>query len=374
MTAARLPPGGTIAVGMSGGVDSTVAALLLREAGLHVVGLTMQIWDGQDSRLGLGRSGCYGPGEPEDIAAAAAACRRLGIAHHVVPLAPEYRQEVLDTFRRDYLEGRTPNPCVLCNRAMKFGLLLDRARASGVAFDAFATGHYARLRYDGQSGRTVLRRAADERKDQSYFLSFLTQRQLTGLVFPVGALTKAEVRAIAGARGLREALERRESQDFIECGDYSVLFDAAQCRPGPIMTADGREVGRHDGIVRYTVGQRKGLRLGGLSEPLFVTAIDAARNALIVGPREDLFRRALVAGRMNWIAWESPPARFRAAARIRQQHRESPAECTVMGEGRLSVVFDQPQMAITPGQTLVLYAGDDVVGAGVIESAASPGA
>lgn len=363
------PPGARVAVGLSGGVDSSVAAWRLVRHGCSVVGLTMAIWDDSLPLPDRGLSGCFGPGEARDIESARAVAAALGIEYRVVPLAREYRETVLEYFRREYLAGRTPNPCVRCNRAMKFGFLLDRAREIGVEFDFFATGHYARLADDPATGRRLLLRGRDPAKDQSYFLALLRQEQLRRLVLPLGGLLKSEVRELARAAGLVEQAERPESQDFIECEDYGVLFRPGELRPGDIVDESGRVRGRHEGLARYTIGQRKGLGIGGTGEPLYVIALDAERNRVVVGPRPALERRALRATDCNWIALsEAPATPRRCAVRIRFRHEGAAA--TVERDPERAdgarVVFDEPQRAITPGQIAVFYDGDVVLGAGAI--------
>ena len=358
-------------MGLSGGVDSAVTAALLQKQGHAVIGLTMQVWDGSLPLKDEGRCGCYGPGEARDIEAARSVARRLGIPHHTVPLAAEYKAGVVDYFREEYLHGRTPNPCVRCNRRIKFGLLLERARGAGISFDAFATGHYAQVRRADPAGPYQLLRARDRAKDQSYFLSGLTQGQLAQVLFPLGELAKAEVKELARSLGWDDLAGKRESQDFFEGRDYSLLFRPEDARPGPIVDAAGRDVGTHRGILHYTVGQRKGLGIGGGTEkPLYVIRIDAAANTVVVGPYEALFARTLSAAGVNWIAGVPPEGPFRAAVKIRQQHREAPARVTpaaAAGECRAEVAFDEPQMSITPGQTVVFYQDDVVLGGGTIE-------
>ncbi|MBI5240479.1 MAG: tRNA 2-thiouridine(34) synthase MnmA [Elusimicrobia bacterium] len=363
-----MPKGKTVAVGLSGGVDSALAARCLLEDGSAVVGLTMQTWDGSQPIPDRGRSGCYGPGEARDLEAAREIARRLGIPHHVIPLAPEFKDSVLDYFRGEYRCGRTPNPCVRCNQAMKFGLLLDKARGLGIAFDLFATGHYARVERRAEDGRFLLQRALDRRKDQSYFLARLRQEQLAGIVLPLGRLTKARVKELARAAGWEDLAEKPESQDFIEAPDYAVLFDESDSRPGPIRDGDGRELARHKGIVRYTVGQRKGVGLSGKGRPLYVTGIDAAANAVMVGPKEELYSRACIVEDLNWIALaEAPRSPLRAQVQIRQGHRPAAAEISAgAAAGSVQVRFSEPQLAVTPGQTAVFYRGDVVLGAGTI--------
>ena len=358
----------SVAIGLSGGVDSSVAAWLLKRDGWRVTGLTMSIWDGTVPIPDIGLSGCFGPGEVRDLEAAREIAARIGIEHRVVPLAQEYRGTVLDYFRDEYLAGRTPNPCVRCNQRMKFGFLLEQARAQGVAFDKFATGHYARVRFDAASGRWQLRRGRDETKDQSYFLSRLRQEQLSGLVFPLGDLRKDEVKEIARGLGWTDLAAKDESQDFIECEDYAVLFRKGDAQPGDFVTRAGKVVGRHRGIIHYTIGQRKGLELGGGGTPLYVLEIDAAHNRVVVGGREELYSPELVAADLNWVAWAGPPeGPVPAEVQIRQRHRAAAATVSAAPDGRLRAEFTEPQLSVTPGQIAVFYQGDVVLASGVIE-------
>ena len=360
----------SVAIGLSGGVDSSVAAWLLKRDGWRVTGLTMSIWDGSVPIPDLGISGCFGPGEARDLEAAKEIAARLGIEHRVVALAEQYKKTVLDYFREEYLAGRTPNPCVRCNQRMKFGFLIDQARAQGAAFDKFATGHYARTRFDEARGRWQLLRGKDAGKDQSYFLSRLKQEQLANLIFPLGELRKGEVKELARELGWGDLAEKDESQDFIECDDYSVLFQQGDAPPGDFVTRAGKVLGRHRGIIHYTIGQRKGLELGGGGTPLYVVEIDAARNRVVVGPREELHARALVAGDLNWVGWAGAPTEpFRCEVQIRQRHKAAPATVTAT-DGRLRAVFDEPQLSVTPGQIAVFYAGDVVLASGAIEKPA----
>ena len=358
----------SVAVGLSGGVDSSVAAWLLKRDGWRVVGLTMSIWDGSVPIPDEGLSGCFGPGETRDLEAAKEIAARMGIEHRVIPLAEEYKKTVLAYFREEYLAGRTPNPCVRCNQRMKFGFLVEQARAQGVEFDKFATGHYARVRFDEASGRWQLLRGIDHGKDQSYFLSRLRQEQLSGLVFPLGELRKGEVKGIARELGWGDLAEKDESQDFIECEDYAVLFRPGDAQPGDFVTRAGKVVGRHRGIIHYTIGQRKGLELGGGGTPCYVLEIDAEHNRVVVGPREALDSRGLVASDLNWVAQAGPPEEpLRCQVQIRQRHRAAPATVSAEG-GRLKAVFDEPQLSVTPGQIAVFYDGEAALASGVIET------
>jgi tRNA-specific 2-thiouridylase len=351
-----------VAVGLSGGVDSAVTAHLLKEQGHEVFGLTMKTWDGSIPLPDRGLSGCYGPGESRDLETAARVCQRLGIKHHVIDLAEEFKASVLDYFRSEYRGGRTPNPCVRCNRTMKFGALLALTRKQGLAFDRFATGHYARL--EETEGRVLLKRALDRTKDQSYFLAGLTQTQLRGLLLPLGGLEKSQVKQLARALGWADLADQPESQDFIECRDYGVLFDSTDSRPGPILDLSGRRIGEHKGIVHYTVGQRKGVGLGGRAQPLYVVRIDAAANAVIMGPEEALYRREFHVDSVNWLGPEEPS--LRVEVQIRQRHRAAPAELCREPDGRVTAICDEPQKAVTPGQTAAFYQGELVLGSGTI--------
>jgi tRNA-specific 2-thiouridylase len=352
-----------VAVGLSGGVDSAVAAALLKRAGFDVIAVTMRLWDGRPLPAESGRHTCYGPGESQDIEDAARISEVLGVPFHVVDLAAAFDERILRPCARAYLSGTTPNPCVLCNAVVKFELIPARLRQLGVEVDRFATGHYARVEHDASRSRYLLRKGRDAAKDQSYFLYRLTQEQLATAELPLGARTKAEVRRLAGELALPVSA-KKESQDFVS-GSYQQIF-ADRAPPGPIVDERGRVLGEHRGIHLYTIGQRR--RLGvAHREPLYVTEIDRRRNALVVGPAEKLYRDELQATGVNWIAVDKIEAPLRVKARIRYRHEESAAILHPLDADRVRVRFDEPQRAITPGQSVVFYDDDVVVGGGIIE-------
>ena len=352
-----------ILVGLSGGVDSSVAALLLKNEGHDVTGVTMRIW--REGRYAGGtRDACFGPSESDDVAAAAAFCRRIGIPYRTFDCADDYDALVIGDFRREYLAGRTPNPCVRCNARLKFGLLPEAARQAGIPFDRFATGHYART--DAAEGRFRLLRAVDSAKDQSYFLYRLSQEQLARQLFPLGGMTKGEVRALAREHGL-EAADKPDSQDFYS-GDPDELIGEPD-RPGNIVDSTGKVLGRHAGYWKYTIGQRKGL---GIShpEPLYVLEISACRNEVVVGTAEQTVCHTLIADACNWVSIEAPQApldvqmKVRSAGALHDGVRLHPLDgdrCEARFEGGIA--------GVAPGQSAVFYQGDVVLGGGIIREA-----
>jgi tRNA-uridine 2-sulfurtransferase len=360
--------GERVVVGMSGGVDSSVAAALLVEAGHEAVGVTMRVWAWRAPAEPTRRFGsCCGSEAVDDARRVAEA---LGIPYYLLNMADEFDRAVIAPFAADYERGRTPVPCVACNTDLKFGSLLARAQAWDAA--AVATGHYARVAREASSGRWQLRRARDLRKDQSDFLWPLTQEQLAAARFPVGDLTKDEVREHARRLGLVTA-DKPESQEicFVPDGDYRGFLrrrDPAAFRPGAIVDVEGRTLGRHGGVAGFTIGQRKGLGLA-TSRPLYVVDLDAAGDRVTVGEALDLERDRLTAGRVNFIAGAPPAEPLRVTAKIRHNHEPAAATVRWLGEERAEVVFDEPQRAITPGQSCVWYQGDSVLGGGVIERA-----
>jgi tRNA-specific 2-thiouridylase len=353
-----------ILVGMSGGVDSTMAAFLLRQKGYDVIGATMKIWPGESSGK-VKQDGCYGPGEAESIKEAAAAAARVGIPHHVIDLTAEYRDTVLKHFKEEYVKGKTPNPCVICNARIKFGLLLEKALSSGIAFDYFATGHYARIKYDDILDRYLLRRGVDRTKDQSYFLYRLKQDQLSRIMFPLGGKRKTEVKELARRFGFEKYAAKPESQNFVECDTYATLLPPGV--PGKIIDHSGKILGEHEGIINYTVGQRRNLRLGGLPEPYYVLRIDARKSAVIVGPKEFAFSQSARVGQINWIVPAEKIKNKHIKAKIRYGMELTACHLELPSKSEAVLVFDAPQFAVTPGQSAVFYDGDIVLGGGMIK-------
>lgn len=357
-----------VVVAMSGGVDSSTAAALLKEEGYEVVGITMRLWDfaGMHAK---GRTACCSEDASND---AREVCRHLGIPHYVVDLRRAFEETVIRDFVEEYLTGRTPNPCVLCNSRIKWGTLLRKAHGLNTRF--VATGHYARVEPRGD--RFVLRRGADLDKDQSYFLWALDQQQLAATLLPLGGFRKTEVRKLASELGLRTA-RKRESQEicFVPDDDYGAFVRARAAAlgirspilsEGPIVNRRGRVLGRHRGAAFYTIGQRRGLGIA-VGRPMYVTRIDARTNQVCVGDRDETLGRAFVVSHVNWIEGEMFAGTRRAEVQVRHRHRAAPAAISPLPENRAFVRFDRPQTAITPGQSAVFYDGDLVLGGGMIE-------
>lgn len=350
-----------VLVAMSGGVDSSVAAALLVEQGYDVVGASMKLF-------------CYGEDTPDrpccsldSINDARRVCEKLGIPHYVLDLADTFGHDVIDDFVAEYARGRTPIPCVRCNTFTKFRDLLRRADSIDARW--IATGHFARI-VDGE-----LHRADDMNKDQTYFLWGIDRSVLSRMLLPIGELTKGEVRARARALGMAHVADKPESQEicFVPDGDYTKIIasrlgtSAPSLSPGPILLSSGEHVGTHDGFARYTIGQRRGLP-GGYAEPMYVVRLDPERRAVIMGPREELLGRGLIARGVTWLVDEPVPGAS-VSVQIRHRSRPAPAEIIRLEGGEIEIALDEPLAAITPGQSLVIYEGTRVLGGGFIESA-----
>jgi tRNA-specific 2-thiouridylase len=360
---------------MSGGVDSSAAAAILKEQGHELVGFTMQLWN---QRRGISVDA---DGEPlpsrccslDDVYDARRVAEELGFPFYVLNLEREFERDVVQPFVASYLNGETPIPCVSCNSRLKFASLDQLAASLGC--DKVATGHYARVDYDEESNRYRLFRGRNLDKDQSYFLWELTQDQLSRALFPLGEMSKPEVREVAREHALAVA-EKSESQEicFVPDGNYAGFIDrylaaedATDRLPGvgKIVDAGGTVVGHHTGVHRYTIGQRRGIGIAA-PQPLYVINIDASKNEVVVGGQDDLLSREFTAAGVNWVAFDQPTGSVRSEVRVRYRHQPAEATITPIANNRVRVVFDEPQRAITPGQATVFYRGDEVVGGGWI--------
>ncbi len=366
-----------IAVAMSGGVDSSAAAAILKEQGHELVGFSMQLWN-QRRHINVDEHGDPLPSRCcslDDVYDARRVATELGFPFYVLNLEREFERDVVLPFVQSYLRGETPIPCVSCNSRLKFASL-DRLAAS-LGCERVATGHYARVERENESDRYRLLRGRNLQKDQSYFLWELTQDQLARAMFPLGEMSKAETRQIARTHDLAVA-EKAESQEicFVPDGNYARFIDryvaAEEAKhelpgEGEIVDAAGKVIGQHSGVHRYTVGQRRGIGIA-KERPLYVIAIDAKQNQVIVGEQEELFSQHFTANGVNWISIPEPDAPVRASVRIRYRHKEAPASIIPAENNRVRVIFDEPQRAITPGQATVFYSGDEVIGGGWIVS------
>lgn len=351
-----------IVVAMSGGVDSSVAAALLAQSGHEVIGISMHLYDQGEGKASFGRCCTL-----DDLNDARQVASVLHIPHYILNFERQFEDHVISNFVREYAAGRTPLPCAHCNSDLKFATLLDRARGFGA--DLVATGHYARVERDDR-GSYLLKRSADAAKDQTYFLFSLTQDQLARAAFPLGDLRKDAVREHARALSLPVA-DKPDSQEicFVPSGDYAEFLEQRAPelqRAGTIVSTEGRVIGRHEGVHRFTVGQRKGLGVSS-SMPLYVLRMNATDQTVTVGPRSALDRRTLTASGVNWIAGPPPVSAVRAVVQIRHRHQPAPATVAPVEADRASVEFDDPQVAITPGQAVVFYQEDKVLGGGWID-------
>lgn len=354
-----------IVVGLSGGVDSAVTAAILRRDGHEVQAVTMQFWDGRFDFQSKNRSACFGPGEAEDIAAAQEVAAFLGIPHTVIPLAEEYEGKVLNYYRCEYLAGRTPNPCVVCNALIKFGALFPALEKAGIDCDQIAMGHYARVDYDDRKSIFRLRQGIDASKDQSYFLHRLNQAQFAKMLLPLGTRLKRDVSALAKEWKIPRVTERKESQDFLESDDHACMFDKNSVHPGPILDINGKKIGTHRGLIHYTIGQRDSLGISA-GQRMYVKEIRAADNAIIVGERHDIMTSQTSVKDINWICGTPPAQEFACLVRLRYRHAGALATVTLDDKNQALVAFNESQFAVTPGQAAVFYSGDEVLGGGWI--------
>jgi tRNA-specific 2-thiouridylase len=360
-----------ILVGMSGGVDSSVAALLLKKEGHEVIGATMSIWS-EEKRKHLDKGlknvnsckdACYGPNEKEDIEEARKIAEKIGIPYYVFDCSKEYEQIVLDNFKEEYLSGRTPNPCIRCNSMIKFDVLPLLAHQAGLEFDKFATGHYANVEFNNQTNRYMLKKGINPKKDQSYFLYKLRQNQLEHIILPLGCREKEEIRNIAKDFGLK-VYDKPDSQDFYN-GDYNELLEVSP-KPGNIVDMDGKVLGKHEGIWNYTIGQRKGLGIA-YSAPLYVIELNKEKNEVIVGEKNDTFKDSLTAVELNWVSIDGISSEMKATAKVRSA--QVPTDVTIIPQDsdKVLVKFDNMQSSLTKGQSVVFYDNDILLGGGIID-------
>ena len=354
-----------VVVGMSGGVDSSVAAYLLKQQGYDVVGVTMQIWQDEEETVQQENGGCCGLSAVEDARRVA---HDLGIPYYVMNFKAEFKDKVMDYFASEYLCGRTPNPCIACNRYVKWESLLKRSLDIGA--DYIATGHYARIR-QLENGRYTICNSVTAAKDQTYALYNLTQEQLRRTLMPVGEYSKDEIRKIASDIGLRVA-HKPDSQDicFVKDGDYASFLEeytGQKVAEGNFVTSDGKVIGRHKGITHYTIGQRRGLELP-MGHRVFVTDLRTDTNEVVIGENQDLMHTVLYADHINFMSVADLEDEKRVIAKIRYNHKGAPAVIRRIGEDEIECVFDDPQRAMTPGQAVVFYDGENVLGGGTIKS------
>lgn len=385
--AQKMPEAGdTVVVGMSGGVDSTLTALMLKEKGCRVIGVTMSLWDGTIPEVKSDKpmkEACYGPGEEENIAECQKFCQEHGIEYHVIEVKEDYKKKVLEYFKAEYRSGRTPNPCIMCNRYIKFGALLDGIANMSIKYDYFCTGHYAKIVrpetgiFGSEKTPCMIATAADISKDQTYFLYRIPSTVLEKVRFPLATMKKQEVFELA-KRAKLEAANREESQDFIGEEYFDLLFSDKPSVPGDIIDLDGHVLGRHKGIEHYTIGQRRGLGVA-VSYPVYVQSIDAKNNVVVLAPNDALNSSALVADDFVWPGEVEPDGEFEADVKIRLASRPVKAKIrryepsegdsfSYKGQPWL-VTFDEDQRAVAPGQSAVFYKDGVIVGGGIIVNA-----
>lgn len=356
-----------VVIGMSGGVDSSVAAALLKEKGYEVIGLTMRLWDGEEINGSLAEGTCCSHSAAED---AKFVCHKLGIEHYVLDFRRDFEESVINYFVDEYKNGRTPNPCIACNKFLKFDAMLKKAELLGAEY--VATGHYAKIEYNKEANRYLLKRAKAERKDQTYALYSLSQNQLAKTLMPLGELeNKDETRAIAERLGLVTA-KKPDSMEicFVPDKDYASFIErrtGEQEKEGFFVDKDGNILGKHKGIIHYTIGQRKGLGIA-FGKPMFVTEIDAENNRVVLGEAGEEFSLGLVAEKANFIPFDDLKEPLRVGAKVRYSAKEAAARVEPLEDGKVKVIFDEPQRAVTPGQAIVFYelGGDLVLGGGII--------
>lgn len=353
-----------ILVGMSGGVDSSVVACMLREQGHEVIGATMSIWDKQTKfSNNIHATSCFSPHEEQDIATAREICKSIDIPYHVIDCSARYKQMVLENFKNEYKSGRTPNPCIMCNSYIKFNALPEEAIKHGIEFDKFATGHYAQIILNEQTKRYEIRCGVDQTKDQSYFLYRLNQQQLSNILMPLGAYTKKQVRTMADEFGLSVS-DKPDSQDFYSGDINDILQNEPQI--GNFVTTDGRVLGQHQGIWNYTIGQRRGMGIAA-ERPLYVLGFNRDKNEVIVGFEEECQNTGLIAGDLNWSAISGITEPIECEAKIRSSQQPTAVRVLPLDAEHIEVKFLVPQKAIAPGQSVVLYNKNTILGGGIIQ-------